>query len=222
MPNFGISAFLRIVHMNVRPQRTELRKRSEPRDGGGYDFHNSLRRLANRMIIEGVPLDEVLADAALIVKEAERNSARQGLRRLSAWSAENAGEILNFQSVSVQSPDRRFSVTYKPNFGLRFGREAIAIHIWNTARPRLENRIVRAVLSQFAESYRDAETAPDDIAVLCLRTMRLIRLGNSAEFADLGRLIMTHTDQTLAEIASDDGHPPVPPDDRPGIRPPGE
>jgi hypothetical protein len=66
MPSFGISAFLRIVHMNPRPQRSELRRRFTPREGG-YDFHSSLRRLAHRLLVEGESFENVLTATAAIL-----------------------------------------------------------------------------------------------------------------------------------------------------------
>jgi hypothetical protein len=82
MPTFGISAFLRLLHMNARPPRTELRRRSPPRDTG-YDFHSSLRRLCHRLMA-GEPPESLLAETSTIAQESERNSAQLGLRRLDA------------------------------------------------------------------------------------------------------------------------------------------
>ena len=198
MPAFGISAFLRIVHMNVRPQRSELRRRSVPR-GGGYDFHSSLRRLSQRLM-SGEPLEDVLEATLAIVQLPERQSAQLGLQRLAAWRAQNPGAVLEIAPVTVQSPETRFSVAFTPNFGLQIGGRSVAIHVWNTVKPRLEERLVRAVLSSFQPAYQATTSSPDDIAVLCLRTMRLIRLGDASDVAGLGQLIFASVDGIFREI----------------------
>lgn len=220
MPAFGISAFLRVVHMNVRPQRTELRRRSVPRDGG-YDFHSSLRRLSQRLM-SGEPLQEVLAATLAIAQLPERQSAQLGLQRLGTWRVQNPGPVLEFPAAMIRSPEARFSVTFTPNFGLRIADRSVAIHVWNTAEPRLDVRLVRAVLSSFQPVYRVADRSPDDIAVLCLRTMRLIRLGEASDVAELGRLIFASIDGIFREIAGDLGEPPSAPGDHPTPPPPGE
>lgn len=219
MPAFGISAFLRVVHMNVRPQRTELRRRSVPRDGG-YDFHSSLRRLSRRLM-SGEALQDVLAATLAIAKLSERQSAQLGLRRLAIWRSQNSGPVLEFPPATMRSPEARFSVSFTPNFGLRIADRSVAIHVWNTAEPRLDIRLVRGLLSSFLPAYRTAANSPDDIAVLCLRTMRLIRLGDASDVAELGRLIFANIDGIFREIAADLGEPPPAPGDHPAP-PPGE
>lgn len=218
MPAFGISAFLRLVHMNERPQRTELRRRSTPREKG-YDFHSGLRRLCHRLMA-GESLESLLNATLTIAQGPERQSAQLGLQRLDAWRALNPGAILEFPATTVRSPSETFSVTFTPNFSVRVGSQAVAIHVWNTAAPRLEPRLVRAVLSSFQSTYQATNNPPDDIAVLCLRTTRLIRLGDASEVAELGRLIFTNIDGIFREIAVDLGEPPAP-EDHPAPPPPG-
>lgn len=219
MPSFGISAFLRVVHMNDRPQRTELRRRSTPREGG-YDFHSSLRRSCRRLMA-GEPLESLLAATLAITKAPERRSAQLGLERLNAWRTLNPGAVLEFAAATVRSPEETFSVNFTPNFGLRVGDQSVAIHVWNTATPRLEPRLVRAILSSIQPAYQAADNGPDDMAVLCLRTMRFIRLGDASDVIDLGRLIFTNVDGIFREIAAALGEPPPPPEDHPAP-PPGE
>lgn len=185
--------------MNPRPQRSELRRRFTPREGG-YDFHSSLRRLAHRLLVEGESLENVLAATAAIAQEPERRSAQTGLRQLVAWRTMNPGPVLRFESATVQSPGETFRVTFTPNVGLLVDGQSVAVHVWNTTMPRLEPRLVRAVLSLFVDSYRSSENPPEDLAVLCLRTMRLIRLGNALEVAPLGLLIARGIDGIFQEV----------------------
>lgn len=221
MTTFGISAFLRILHLNARPQRTELRRRFTPREGG-YDFHGNMRRHAHLMMLGGTGLEATIAATTTISREAERNSAQQALRRLHEWRTDNPGEISTFDQVTWKSPEGRFAVTFRPNFGLRIGSETAGIHLWNTALPRLESRLVRGVLSLFVDSYRGMKKQPDDLAVLCLRTMRLIRLADASEVTEIGQLIAARVDQIFAELEREDRLPPAPLGDRPPAPPPAE
>lgn len=217
MPNFGISAFLRIIHMNERPQRTELRRRFTPRESG-YDFHSSLRRLSQRLMA-GESLADLLEATHAIAQSPERRSAQLGLQRLESWRAQNPGAALEIAPVTVPSPEARFSVTFTPNFGLRIADRSVAIHVWNTAEPRLDERLVRAILSSFQPGYRAVANSPDDIAVLCLRTMRLIRLGDASEVAGLGQLIFANIDSIFREIEATREGPRPPSEERPAPTP---
>ncbi|TIO47143.1 MAG: hypothetical protein E5X80_33905 [Mesorhizobium sp.] len=219
MPSFGISALLRIIHMNDRPQRTELRRRFTPREGG-YDFHASLRRFCQRLMA-GEPLNVLLAATSTISQGPERRSAQLGLQQLAVWRDQNPGVVMEFSPVTVRSPGETFSVTFTPNFGLQDEGRSLAIHVWNTATPRLDPRLVRAVLSSVQPAYRAVDNGPDDIAVLCLRTMRLIRLGDASDVAELGRLIFAGIDGIFQEMAAALREPRPTPEDRPTL-PPGE
>ncbi|PBB38816.1 hypothetical protein CK221_04005 [Mesorhizobium sp. WSM3868] len=205
--------------MNDRPQRTELRRRFTPREGG-YDFHASLRRFCQRLMT-GETLDVLLAASSTISQGSERRSAQLGLQQLAVWRDQNPGTVLEFPAVTVRSPAGTFSVTFTPNFGLQVGGQSVAIHVWNTATPRLEPRLVRAVLSSVQPAYWATDNRPDDIAVLCLRTMRLIRLGDASDVAELGRLIFAGIDGVFQEMAAALREAPPAPEDRPGP-PPGE
>ena len=213
MPVFGMSAFLRIVHLNPRPQRTELRKRLRP-SGKPYDFHSSLRRLAQSLMVHGETLEGVLARASEITQEPERLSAQVGLRRLDEWRRDHPAELLDFDDVTYRSPGGRFGVKFTANYGMEIGGQSVAIHLWNTTRPRLEERLVRATLSLFVDGYRETRNPPDDLAVLCLRTLRLIRLGNPTDVRELGRLIVADVDSTFADLEREERPP------RPGEQPP--
>ncbi|WP_206625671.1 hypothetical protein, partial [Mesorhizobium sp. M7A.F.Ca.US.001.02.1.1] len=81
--------------------------------------------------------------------------------------------------------------------------------------------MARAVLSSFPPVYQTANNSPDDIAVLCLRTMRFIRLGDASDVVELGRLIFANIDGIFREITADLGEPPPAPGEHP-TPPPGE
>jgi hypothetical protein len=208
---FGFSAFLRLILLNTKPQRTELRSRLASK-GGGYDFHRSLRLGAHRMLAMGESLDAVLASAEGIVRAPERKSARAGLKSLAKWREENPGADVSLGAATYESPDGNFRVTFLPDFGIRLGQDAVAVHVWNTATPSLDPRFVFAALSLFPPLYIKRDARPDDFAVLSLRLPRLYRLSEAAEdHAPLGRALVERLDRMFEELRDEKRGPKKPP-----------
>jgi len=86
MPTFGLSAFLKLICLNERPGRTQMRARLSP-STGGYDFHRSLRLRAHRYLVDGQSMEDIVASIAEIVRAPEQASARLA----SAWSGWSNG-----------------------------------------------------------------------------------------------------------------------------------
>lgn len=212
MPTFGFSAFLKLISLNSRPQKTEIRKRSLPSDSG-YDFHRSLRRLAHRYIVDGTPFPEVLLEAEDVSRDSERQSVKDGLERLRSWRALNPGEVLHFDPAHFESPAKNFKVQYLPNFGIELDGSQVAIHVWNTAVPILDARMTYAVLTLLPDAYAEHSVQPDDFAVLSLPDSRLYRLKdvNFDEYAEIGRRVLRRLDDIFEEIRRDPARPTTPP-----------
>jgi hypothetical protein len=102
--NFGTSAFLKLVCLNDRPQRTELRKRLLS-SGGGYDYHRSLRLRVHRHLVGGESIASILASIGEIARGPERNSVRVGFERLANWHTGHRGEIVGYDAVTYESPN---------------------------------------------------------------------------------------------------------------------
>lgn len=149
MTTFGFSAFLKLVHLNDRPKRTELRKRLRGTSEKGYDYHRSLRVLAKRLMISRHDLASVLAEAEQIKKLPERNSAKSGLLTLDGWRSAKAGETFESHKVTIESPAGLFKVCFLPDFGVQIGGVKTAVHVWNTIKPPLTSRMVLATLAPF-------------------------------------------------------------------------
>lgn len=180
MPNFGFSAYLKLVCLNDKPQLTEIKKRITPSEGG-YDYHRSLKRLSKEMLLEGRSLDSVLEAAEAIGKENERNSAKHGLQVLSKWVRAHPLPRFSAQAVTYESPNRVFGVRFEPSFGAVLDGRNTAVHIWNTKKPPLQRRFVLGALATVAPLYRSLGSEVTDVAVLSLREMVLYKLSDATD-----------------------------------------
>lgn len=213
MPTFGFSAFLKLISLNERPQRTAIRTRLLA-SGGGYDFHRSLKLRAQRFLVGEEPMADVLASVREITRAPEQESARAGLERLEAWRLEHPGAIVPYSPATYESPAGVFKVTFTPDFGVRLGRDGVGVHIWNTATPALTPRMVHGALSLFPDLYGEMSNRPDDLAVLSLRGPRLYRLSEAGRYAGLGASLASRIEDLLRDVREELGLPP--PEDRPG------
>lgn len=214
MPTFGLSAFLKLICLNERPGRTQLRARLVPGAGGGYDFHRSLRLRAHRYLVDGEPMEDLMASVAQIAREPEQASARLGLQRLEEWRTANAGAIIPYTPVTYESPSGLFKVTFTADFGVRMGAEGVAVHLWNTASPALSPRMVYAALSLLEEPYGATGDPPDDLGVLSLREPRLYRMSEAGRFAGLGTSLAARIEDMIRDITEELDLPAR--EDRPG------
>lgn len=220
MPTFGFSAFLKLISLNSRPRRTLIRRRTAGSKQGGYDFHRSLRLLANRYIVGGAALQEVLRLAGEITQPSERSSAQSGLERLAEWRSNNPGSILNFEPVVFESPAKNFKVQFQPDFGVQLGEQKIATHIWNTRTTVLDKRMMYAALSLILPLYSSKENSPSHVGVLSLPDQELYRLGEVGEYAEVGSRLVRMLDDIFEEISRESESPGKPSGDQPSIPPP--
>lgn len=216
MLNFGFSAFLKLLSLNERPQRTLIRSRLLP-SGGGFDFHRSFRLRAHRLIVDDEPFENIIASVDEITRAPEQRSAREALQHLHDWRGDNPGRVLNYRGATFESPSRLFKVNFEPNFGLEVGGVPVAVHIWNNATPRLLPRMTYAALSLFSGLYAGDSTPPRDIGVLSLREQRLYRLSDVSDQATLATALVAELERAISEIVEElpPPPPPSPPEDRP-------
>jgi hypothetical protein len=216
MPTFGMSAFLKLLCQNDRPQRSALRSRLFGSDGGGYDFHRSLRLRVHRYIVGGEPMEDVLASTLEIVREPEQRSARGGLEQIEVWRSEHPGPVMAYPTATYESPNGLFRVNFNPDFGLDIGGQGVAVHVWNTARPTLVPRMVYAALSLFPLIYTEIDGAPEDLGVLSLPDRQLYRLSEAGRLATLGAGVAARIEDLMRDISEKPGQPS--PDDQPSDR----
>lgn len=219
MPTFGFSAYLKLVSLNEKPQRTEVRGRFKNRENG-YDFHRSLRLRARRLLVDNEPIDAVMASINEILRVPEQKSARLGLDYLVQWRLANPGSMVAFEPALYESPEKIFKINFAPDFGIRIGTDSVAVHIWNTATPPLKSRLVYAALSLFPEIYDQHANAPKDIALLSLRDGKLYRLSDGFGHAALGARLVEQVEAVFRRVRNELGLPPSSRDDRPSAPPP--
>lgn len=215
MLNFGFSAFLKLLSLNERPQRTLIRSRVRPSEGG-FDFHRSFRLRAHRLLVDGENFEDVIASVDEITRAPEQRSAREALEKLDTWRGENPGEVVNFRGATFESPNRLFKVNFEPNFGLVLDGTPTAIHIWNNASPPLSERMAYAAMSLFPTIYLAGQDAPKDLAVLSVREPRVYRLSDAPDHTVLAERLVALIERTIAQVTEElDAPPALPPEDRP-------
>ncbi len=218
MSTFGFSAFLKMLSLNDRPQRTEMRKRLLPSSGSGYDFHRQFRLLAHRYLSGGEALADLIAEAEAFGNEAEGRAASEALMFLEEWRAHFPGRLFAFPPTVWESPSSAFKVRYTPDFGIEIGGIPVAVHIWKTQRPPLDARMTYAALSLFPELYAAQRDGPQDLAVLSVTTGRLYRLSEVPDQSVLAGRVVGFI-ETLIEDLTEEIAPPRPAGDQPGQRP---
>lgn len=206
MPTYGFSAFLKLLCLNERPMRTELRRRLLS-TGGGYDFHRSLRLRASRYLVGGEPIADVLASVAEIARPPERASAQAGLERLHDWRLAHLGTPIQYPAATYESPASLFRVNFMPDFGLELAGRGVAIHVWNTARPRLIPRMVYAALSIVSPVYEGVDGAPEDLAVLSLPDSTLLRLSEAGRLSGIGPSTAERVEDLIRDVQYEIDHP---------------
>lgn len=198
MINFGISAYLKLVSLNPQPQRTELRKRLSPSDKA-YDFHRSLRLHANRLLTHGDSIENVLDSVGRITKPAERDSAQQGLRTLLNWRASNPVGIFEVKPHVYVSPNDVFKISFTADFGTVIGGRKCAVHLWNTKRPPLAERLVTSTLSMLKPAYPEV----DNIVVLSLLDSTLISSLDDANAAAMGQRLAARIEEAILSVGEE-------------------
>lgn len=210
MFTFGTSAYLKIISLNARPQRTEVRKRLTPSDDP-YDFHRSLRLHANRMLAKGEDVESVLESAKRITATPERNSVQTGLRALLGWRDVHSAELFEVKPHIQTSPHGVFKLKFTADFGTIIDGKRCGVHLWNTKKPPIDKRFATGTLSMIGDFYPDL----DGLAILSLLDLSLIWSSKELGHADFGRRLMTRLEDVILsveeEIRESGGDRPSPP-----------
>jgi hypothetical protein len=213
--NFGFSAFLKLLSLNEKPYKTEVRRRVGPSTGSGYDYHRSFRLLARRFLVENVAIAEILASAEKITRSSERQSALGALQRLETWRAAHPGRIVAVPPAIFESPAHLFRVKFEADFGLHARGRTTAIHLWNTMRPPLSADATYAAITLAAQAFDSLDDAPGDLGVLSMREpSRLYRLSDVGDQSALAASIVERLEETIRgtirPLPSPEHRPPPP------------
>lgn len=160
MPTFGTSAYLKLICLNAKPQKRELRNRMYPTLEGGYDFHRSIHLRASDLLTGRRPLEEVIESIETIARDAERKSTLAGLERLMEWRESHSGAIRTAPTAIYSSPSAYFNVKFSPDFRIDIGGRDTAIHLWNTKHPPIIDRLARGLLASFQKFMPPWKTLP--------------------------------------------------------------
>jgi hypothetical protein len=211
---FKFSAFLKLICLSDRQQKTTIKNRLIETDGGGYDYHKSLKLRIGRYLFEDTPFDEVVASVAGISKFCEQESAKFGLIQFQKWRNANPGPLTPLSGVTYESPAGLFRVSFDVTFGINIAGQNLAVHVWNTAKPDLRSDMVYAALSLIRDMYSSADKKPDDVAVLCLRDMKLYRLSDVKPEVTAGLNLARQIENVFQSVQKEIGIQS--PGDRPG------
>jgi len=213
MPTFGFSAFLKLLSMNPRPQKREVRMRLVPSEGG-YDFHRSLRLKSGRLIFGGESLESLIDEAVDFANPAERRSLEAGLRQLDDWRAGLRAAAFQIPPALYTSPAGEFRISFVPDFGCVLGTQTVAVHLWNTSSVPLSQRMTYAALALAHTAY-DGDIVPDDVAVLSLPENRLYRLSDVPDQSRLAAIVAANLDRLFDSVRGEIAGTGLPPEGPP-------
>ncbi|AGB46699.1 hypothetical protein Mesau_04363 [Mesorhizobium australicum WSM2073] len=213
MSTFGTSAYLKLISLNPKPQRTELRKRLSPSDTS-YDFHRSLRLHANRLLAKGESTESVLESVGRIAKLPERTSVQAGLAALLNWRASHPSKLFEIRSHIYTSPNDIFKIGFSADFGTVIDGRRCAVHLWNTKNPPLSKRLTIGTLSLLKQSYQDI----DNLVVLSLLDSQLLWSVEDPRYTAIGHNIALRIEEVILSVegelrtpTKDRRTPPAPP-----------
>lgn len=128
------------------------------------------------------------------------------------WRCATPGEILHFPPVVFESPRSLFKVKFEPDFGLRIAGKPTAIHLWNTAKPKLALGPTYAALTLAAQSYEAYRDGPTDIGVLSMRDPpSFYPLSAAPDHSAAAIAMLEHVEETILETTL----PPPPAEEHP-------
>lgn len=169
-----------------------------------------MRSGVRRLIVDRVPLEDVLRSFEKIINPAERRSARDALGQIAEWRSNNAGDVYSISPVTYESPNGLYKVRFEPDFGIALRGRRTAIHVWNTKSTVLSARNAQIGLALFPELYDEQHLPQTDLAVLSLPNRQLYQLTNALDFSIAARATATGIEM-LIESVRDELRLPAPP-----------
>ncbi|WP_288429866.1 hypothetical protein [uncultured Agrobacterium sp.] len=205
---FGFSAFLRLLDANERPQKTSIKQRHVPSDGG-HDFHRSFHTSIRRMLTGKSTFKEEIKAAQNIKQAPERRSAKIGIVRFLRWYLALSTKGAIYPAVTLTSPQGFFRVKFDPDCIVNLNGRRTAVHVWNS-NEKINSDYALAALSLVAAKFPLTLDRPDDFAVLSLKSGDIYKWSDAnKEHRNLALHLMTHLDRVFTIVRSDLGLPSI-------------
>lgn len=210
IPTFGFSAFLRVICLNEKPQKTAIFNRHSPAEDGGYDYHRKLKSSIQSLASGSRSLREVLKEIALIKSPSERRSTKQGVVKFLRWLSRNGSTVTFCEPIVFDSPLGLFKVRFEANCVVEINGRRTALHVWNTQQPKLREREVIAALKMVQRvTSREADLV-DDFAVLSLRDGHLYKWSdNPSAYKKFADSILIQLDRLCSLARAEYGLPQI-------------
>jgi len=203
IPTFGFSAFLGMLFLTERSQRTKIKKRLTPAKKGGIDYHLPFRQAARQLISDGRPLEEVITLLQRIKQDARRISAVNGIKQLAEWDLLQGSKPLKFDHALYKSPNGVFQVKFEPDMGLDIGGRYTAIHIWNN-KAAINPTMTLSALTLLRSNYASMKGGPDNWAVLSTKDLTLYPYSATKELhVELAAVIVDKVEKMFLNIRSE-------------------
>lgn len=195
IPTFGFSAFLKLICLSERPQKTAVRGRHRPSKGSGYDYHKSLRTRVQQLATHSRSINDIMNSIGEITKQGERESVKQGLARFEKWRLEIKGNITFCDRLTFESPKGLFRITFGADFVIDMAGRQTAVHVWNT-NCKLSRNLVYGALSLVAENWEKEDQRPSDFAVLSLQDGQFYAWSDEPNrYKNVGHGIVAHLER---------------------------
>ncbi|MDX8439628.1 hypothetical protein [Mesorhizobium australafricanum] len=137
-----------------------------------------------------------MQSAGHITKTPERTSVQAGLTTLLNWRAEYPEALFEVKRHVYTSPNSVFRLNFSADFGTVINGKRCGIHLWNTKKPPLPERLTIGVLSLVKESYPEL----DNLVVLSLLDSRLLWSVDDTRHVAIGQSISLRIEETILSV----------------------
>jgi len=205
-PEFGFSAFLRLLDAKENPQRAAIQKRYRP-SKGGHNFHRSFHVSVRKILTGEASFVEVFRATRNIKKLPERRYTKFGIVRFLRWYLALKSKATLIAPLKVNSPKSLFRVKFQADCVVDLDGRRTAIHLWNSKK-KINEAHALAALTLVASNFPPTKDRPDDFAVLSLQDGSLYKWSSATRtHKQLVTDFMVHLDRLFDLVRSELGIP---------------
>lgn len=170
-PVIGLSTFVKLVSQRTEEKLREIAKYERP---GGFDRYQFAKEGLTDHIVLGKPLGDVIAD----LPGSDQNFVDANADVVSAvadWKKKFGGKGIDSPRGIWRSPNDKFSIAIKPEFGVEKGgrRHFVSIYSHGSVRPTATS--VGAGLLAASAALRDSLEETDIVCFLDVRLPKLYK-----------------------------------------------